>query len=91
MRELGVVNIGVTRYALPLGPTELKKMEHLGRLASLHVVGFSSSLRYQRASEPVEFYLLPFVPSPRSGSSYLLSHRRCLGFVSSTVGKCSSS
>ena len=62
MRELGVVNIGVTRYALPLGPTELKKMEHLGRLASLHVVGFSTSLRYQRASEPVEFYLLPFVP-----------------------------
>ena len=44
MRELGVVNIGVTRYALPLGPTELKKMEHLGRLASLHVVGFSPSL-----------------------------------------------
>lgn len=60
--KLGVLNIGVTRYPLPLGSTEQKKLEHLSRLANLHVVGLSKSLRYQRASEPVELYLLPLVP-----------------------------
>lgn len=60
--KLGVLNIGVTRYPLPLGTTEQKKLERMSALAHWYVVGLSRSFRYQRASEPVELYLLPLVP-----------------------------
>jgi glycosyltransferase involved in cell wall biosynthesis len=57
-----VLNVGVTRFSVPLEETERKKLESLAPVAALHVVSFATSLRGRRLHEPVELTLVPLFP-----------------------------
>lgn len=58
-----LIFLGGTVYSTPLSPTVEKKMRRLAAHGEITVVGWTEGLRPRRLHEPVQFVLLPRLPS----------------------------